>query len=551
VEVVGGYGGGVSGSSGLKRKIGELTADRFKFETQTDVQLRAVQLLQEEWERVKDSEARDRLLSGYYEIFPRCLADEEPEECLRDIILLPTPDDVFRALRVRPEMYANYQPGEGEDIYPTTGWLGQFMSYTKHNIVPTPMYFWAGLAILGVACRRNFLVSTHNRSRPLNNYVLLTGPKGVGKSDAREVAIDVLERANRKIAELKNGNDRRIRDLPTFQIPILGSDVTAAGLVEELADHCAHKRRLVGPNGMHLDDRDGESVGIIDADELGGFLGRDSHAAGLKIPMLVEMWSKNRYSKHTKKGGDEIAENLALSLLACTAPEWMHDTVTGDALSGGFLDRLLLIHRDEGSGEWKPSNEVAITDPIAAEKCADWLVELMLYVSDGYSMCLTEGAQGRCNQWESEMRFAGPRDEDDASKHSLPRITLHMTKVAALLCLSEWDLEGPVPWIQRHHIDQAIEIMEAEEHYRQEFVGQAEANSDEEMLKKMMAFFRRKGGKVAVRDFNQHGMFKRMDHQHRAYCIAALIARGALEEVEEGVGHKKTRYYVIVEDDDA
>jgi hypothetical protein len=548
--VVGGYGGGVSGSSGLKRKIGELTADKFKFETQTDVQLRAVQLLQEEWDRVKDSEARDRLLASYYDIFPRCLDDDEPEQCLRDILNLPTSGDVFRALRVQREMYTHYVAGPEEDIYPTTGFLGNFMSYTKHNMVPSPMYFWAGIAILGAACRRNFMVSGHNRSYRLSNYVLLTGPKGVGKSDAREVAIDVLERANRKVEELKNANDRRIRDLLTFQIPILGADVTAAGLVEKLAEHCGHTRHLVGPTGEHLPDRDGESVGIIDADELGGFLGKDSHAVGQKIPMLVEMAFKDSYHKYTKKGGHQDADNLALSILACTAPEWMHNTVVGDALSGGFLDRLLLIHRDEGHGNWKPSAEVAITDPVKAEKVADWLVELMLYVSDGYSMCLTREAVGRCNQWESEMKLAGRRDKDDAAKYSLPRITLHMQKVATLLCISEWDIEGPVPWIQRKHINQAIQILEVEEKYREEFMLQAEASSDEPTLKKMMAFIRARGGKVKIREFNSHGSFKRMDHVRRGYCIDALFSRGDLKLVEEGVGKKKTQFYVVTEDSD-
>jgi hypothetical protein len=327
------------------------------------------------------------------------------------------------------------------------------------------------------------------------------------------------------VAELKEDNDRRVIDVKTFTIPIFGEDVTSASLVEKLAEHCKHKRKLVGPNGRHLEPISGDSLAIVASDELGVFIGKDKHAAGTMIPMLVKMAYAESYRKSTKKGGEEHADRLALTILGCTAPEWMHDTVIGDAMSGGFLDRVLLIHREPTTRFWA-RDKIPLMDPILAEQLADWLVELMLRVTDGDPMLLTQEAGDRCDAWELAIHSAGRRDEGDASKHSLPRMSLHLVKIASLLCIAEWDLKNSVPRVQVEHIDKAIELLEVEEEYRSEFMAQAEASSDEPTMQRMMKFIRSNDGEVSKWEFNQYRRFREMDHQRREYMVAGLVARG-------------------------
>jgi hypothetical protein len=333
----------------------------------------------------------------------------------------------------------------------------------------------------------------------------------------------------------------------SYTIPIFGADVTAASLVEKLAGHCEHDRLTNNPQGAPQKPRPGESLGLIDSDELGAFLGKDSHAVGTKTPMLTQMAFAENYRKSTKGGGEENAERLALSILACTAPEWMHATISGDALSGGFLDRVILVHR-ERSVRWGPRSKVTLLDPVKAEKLADWLVLLMVRYEDNYQMELTTEAQKWMDDWECRIHYAGPRDAGDSSKHSLERLSLHAVKLASLLCIADWNHEGEVPIVRLKHAAQAIELLEAEEEYREEFIAQATASPDEPDLQKIMAFIKSKGGKVAKNVFNSHGVFKGWDWQRRDYLIAALCSRFDLRTSKETArNNKMTEFYIVIE----
>jgi hypothetical protein len=261
--------------------------------------------------------------------------------------------------------------------------------------------------------------------------------------------------------------------------------------------------------------------------------------------MLVKMAYAESYRKSTKKGGEENADRLALSILACTAPEWMHDTVVGDAMSGGFLDRILLIHREPTTRFWT-RDKIPLMDPILAEQLADWLVELMLRVTDGDPMLLTPEAGNRCDEWELAINAGGRRDANDISKHSLPRMSLHLVKIASLLCIAEWDLEGPVPWVQEAHIDKAIQLLEVEEEYREEFMAQAEASADEPTMQLMLKFIRDSGGEVGKTQFNAYRKFRKLDHTRREYMIAGLIARGDIIIVRKmAANNKMAEFYTI------
>ncbi len=115
---------------------------------------------------------------------------------------LPKDEDVQRALLWNPELRKGFKNDPGEEIYPTTGWIGDYLEYAKYNHVPTAMHFWVAISVLGCACKRNFYIDRGTfRIYPSHQYILLTGKKAVGKSAALEVGADMIARVNRQLDE--------------------------------------------------------------------------------------------------------------------------------------------------------------------------------------------------------------------------------------------------------------------------------------------------------------------------------------------------------------
>ncbi len=517
----------------------QIAQDQTAFDDNVYAQETQAMQLRGKWQGLGDQD-RKTLLAKFALLFPRCRENANPQECLRKIIELPSHEDVQRALRVRAGDYVGFRSDPGEEIYPTTGWFGRYLDYARWNKVPLALHFWASASILGVAVRRNYFVDNNVNYVWMNQFIVLSGPKGNGKSAARSIAKSVLYRMNRKIAEMEEAKPQKIVSAGAFQIPMIASDITPEDIVKQLADWSAFPRYLERPPILGKPAK-GEAVAIIICDELSNLLGKSTYNAAKRIPLFTELCFEDHYSKSTVAGGKMEIERMAFSILACTQPGWMRDTIVGDAKEGGFVERVNFIHRPK-SGRKYSFLEIPIIDPLQAEKLAEDLLPLSMKTSDPQLLQPTKQAKVFFTRWYDSQYEKGPLDLVEAEKHSLDRRCIHTLRLASLLCISEGET---VPWLQDFHLAKALEIIEAEDEYLPQFMAQANEGNLARDAREMVTWLKSQGGSCTKTQYNQASRFKGWGRERRANALAELFDTREVEQKHEG----RAVIYKVVTDD--
>lgn len=283
----------------------------------------------------------------------------------------------------------------------------------------------------------------------------------------------------------------------------------------------------------------GEAVALIVCDELSNLLGKSTYNAPKRIPLFTELAFESTYSKRTKVGGMEEVERMALSILACTQPGWMRNTIVSDALEGGFIERANFIHRPPSSRMY-PMMSIPILDPLQAESLADRLVELASHTGNPQLIQATPEGQEFFDNWYRNEHRKGPRDRADTSLHSLERRCIHLLRMASLICISEGDT---IPWLQIDHIKQAIRIIEAEDRFYPQFIAEASESGDSAMAREVLAWIGSQGGVVTKTQYSQHSKFKSWGKETRDRIMENLLDTRDLEEDKTG-GKRNTKYKV-------
>jgi len=510
----------------LNRLAETITQDSQEFDHNIYAQQTQMEQIRRAWPNLSESNKK-YTLQKFALLFPRTREDPYPQDCLGQIIRLPSGVDVQRALRVRNINYLEYRADTGEDIYPSGGWLGSYLDYARWNKVPLALHFWAALSILGAAVRRNYYIDNNAAYLWMNQFIVLTGAKANGKSTARSAAKDILVRLNRKLAEMQDGGI--IPNARSFQIPMMASDITPQGIIKELATMSGTSRYIKLPSGQ-VEQFPGEAVAIQISDELSNTLGRGTFGSPLRVPLYTELAFEDSYHKATAGEGSQTIERMALSVLGCTQPGWMRNTIVSDALEGGFVERANFIYRPESTRMY-PMLSIPIIDPVKAEALADFLLEVS--VQPPWPQLLQPTPQGKVffDGWYERAHKRGPRDKNDASLHSLERRCIHLLRIAGLLCISERET---LPWIQIEHLQKAIQIVEAEDKHYAEFIAQAGESTESQMCREVLAWVESQGGHVTKQAYGNHRKFGRSwDMGTRQRVIDNLIDTGQV------VVHKK------------
>jgi hypothetical protein len=356
-----------------------------------------------------------------------------------------SPEDISRALKVRANHYQEWQPDPGEDIYPKHGWIGAYMNWCKSNEVPLGYYFWSAVSAIGAACRYNFYIGRITFKLRMNHYIIMVGSRAVGKSQALNAATEVLRRANLIMEpDDTKPNPFRIRRLP--------EDTNVETLTRRLE---WQRASITDANDKEIDVGI-DSTGLLALDELTTFLGKDNWALSKRVPWLTTVYGRDIYEYETKSGGHILCKNLALSLLACTAPDWMNEAITPLLFSGGFSDRTIYVYR-ENSGRNYPTP--APMDPLVAIELAEGLAKLSQHY-EPVEMVATPDAEEWYDWWYDQQPHSS--EESGMSRH---RKSNHVWKLAAILAISA----GDAPWISIKHFASAVDYIDNEELYFAEF----------------------------------------------------------------------------------
>ena len=188
-------------------------------------------------------------------------------------------------------------------LIPKGGFLEDYADYTKHSEAPLAYHVFCSL--LGVGCtvnRRVYLDMGYYKLFP-NLGIILLGPSGkVKKTTAANVIVSMLQ-------EL---------DL----IKIYSEKLTPEALVEAMHDM---------------------AQGLIYAPELSVFLGKQKYMEGI-IPLITRfMDCPDVWSSETIMRKKTILQNIAISCLMCSTPDWFVRNTPADMFGGGFFARNIIV----------------------------------------------------------------------------------------------------------------------------------------------------------------------------------------------------------------
>lgn len=191
-----------------------------------------------------------------------------------------------------------------DTLVPTSGWLHDYITYTRQTEPPTVFHFFAGLCVVGsTLARRIYFPRGSGDVFPNVNVVLVAPPGKCKKTTACNIAVHLFRTVG--------GN-------------VLADKMTPESIVE------AFKTMQT-------------ATGLIYAPEWAAFLGKQQYLEGL-VPMLTSLFDCPAvWSSATIMRGTTQLQNVAISHLAATTIDWMQTSVTRDAMAGGFMSRLLFI----------------------------------------------------------------------------------------------------------------------------------------------------------------------------------------------------------------
>lgn len=414
---------------------------------------------------------------------------DAPSQLLRRILKLPE-EEIYEALcwRETPFTYT-----EDEQIYKELGgWLGRYLRWARTGNAPLGFHLWSALGALGAACQRRVFVPAGRRIY-MNLYVIFGAVRSAGKGQGFEPAIRMLETTNDYLQE------RWDEEAPERVINILPPDVTMESLVTELAKKVNAVVTQDPKTGKYtIRETKIDATGLIPLDEMATFFGRDTWAMSRKSPFLNTMKEADKYRKATKRSGEEVLENCALSMIACCAPDFLRDTIDTSLLGGGFMDRCVWIYRDPN---WERREAFSIVnsppkDPLQMRLLAEWVAENISGLTTKQPALLSPTVKGKIHGiYQRAVREEKRQFElygTDAKEKTANRMTWLLMQVATLMAVSDGSI--PPVRLKPEHIDLAEAIIRMEDASMTYFLEEGGRSKTQYWDQRLLAFLEECGG---------------------------------------------------------
>lgn len=271
-----------------------------------------------------------------------------------------------------------------------------FMRYTEGKGSPALFRKWTGIFLVGAALERKAWLMTVKGKLFPNQYIVIVGPAGVGKSLCTNTAYDLLD-------------DMRSPEKPLHIAP---TSVTRASLIDSL---CEAERRVVRP--MESPPVHSFNSLTIIPNEFGVFLPSWENDF---MSTLTDLWDCGRYAETRRTAKINInLPHTQLNLFSATTPTQLTNLLPEGAWEQGFMSRVLMVY----------SGEDIYTDLFAfAEKDREAHKALVADLRSIYDIwgefTVLEETKEAINQWS---KSGGPPIPDH------PKLTSYRTRRAAHL----------------------------------------------------------------------------------------------------------------------
>lgn len=202
--------------------------------------------------------------------------------------------------------------------------IDAFINYTEGKGSPRIYRLWAAIFTVGAVCERKIWLTTAKGKLYPNQYILLVGGAGIGKTLCTGLVFDLL-------------NEIRTQETPLHIAP---TSVTKASLIDSLSEA---ERRIVRP--MESPPITSFNSLTIVPNEFGVFL---PSWEGDFMSSLTDLWDCKHYSETRRTSKINISiPNPQLNMFSATTPAYLNTLLPEGAWEQGFMSRMLIVFSGE------------------------------------------------------------------------------------------------------------------------------------------------------------------------------------------------------------
>lgn len=208
-------------------------------------------------------------------------------------------------------------------LIPMTGFIGEYMRYTDLQESPGSYHFWIGMCVLSAILQRRAYISKGVYNVYPNLFMILVAPSGrCRKSRALSLGVDLIQ-------DFDFMNIVADKTTPESLLEALMIGTQGLSRTEDMAQ---------GVINLQVD-----SVGFIKAGELSVFLNKQSYTAGM-VNLLTDLFDCPKSFKYLTRNKRPIElNNVAVTFVGASTPEWLATSLPEAAFEGGFMSRIIFV----------------------------------------------------------------------------------------------------------------------------------------------------------------------------------------------------------------
>jgi hypothetical protein len=211
------------------------------------------------------------------------------------------------------------------------GFFAEYLAYTKLHESPEDFHLWVAMTLMAMTVKRNVWMNRGYYKLYPNIYTILVAESALlRKSSSIRIGLNLIKEAHPE------------------GMNIFAQKITPEGLIHYLS---------------LISEEQKKSEATIVSDELAVTLGNCAKDPTL-LQLLTTLYdSADKFEYATISRGIEKCENICISMLAGSTPEWLKSSMPEDAVGGGFFSRLIIVNRLE-CGRRNPHPEDTITEEL-------------------------------------------------------------------------------------------------------------------------------------------------------------------------------------------
>lgn len=285
-------------------------------------------------------------------------------------------------------------------------WIDSFVRYSSSIQSPEIFRKWAAIGIVAAVMERKVWARTKGSNLYPNQYIILVGPPGVGKSAVLSLA------------------ERTLRRIPN--IHVAPSSLTTASLVDTVV---LSKRQII-TTGLAVPVSEFHSLQTV-ASELGVFLPAYDPSF---MNTLTKIYDGEHYEERRRTGkvNHLVIEQPLLTILGGTTPSYLNSFLPDGAWDQGFTSRTIFVYSQEVIKTPIWSDDV--DDGYRDQFYSDLVTDLKVISNSVGKVTWTSDCMKALSEWDSHD--LAPVPEHAKLVHYTTRRLAHTIKLCMISSMS-------------------------------------------------------------------------------------------------------------------